>query len=109
MAVTVKSSGTLTADGTEQSLLSTTDSGVYVLAVDLNAMAAGDIVELRIKRKVLSGGTIRVAYFERFHDARPADDKILISVPIAAPYGADFTFKRVSGSGSSYPWSVESI
>lgn len=110
MSLSVAASGTQAATvTTEHTLLSTSTAGTYVLFVDLNALAAGDTIELRIKTKVLGGGTIRPAYFVTYTDARPADDKISISVPIPTDQGADFTLKQTAGTSRSFPWKVVAL
>lgn len=105
---TVKSSGTqtATAGGTIDTLLSTTDAGVYVLTVDLNALADGEIVELRINRKVLTGGTVRTAYPASYTGVAPDDEKVAVSVPIASAFGAVFTLRQLNGTGRAFPWEV---
>lgn len=73
-------------------------------------MASGDVLELRIYQIVLTGGTRRVAYFDRWMDAQPADDQIAISVPISNELtdagSLRFTLKQTAGTGRSYPWKV---
>ncbi len=104
---TAKSSGTQSATiSTEHTLLSTTDAGVYVMEVDTNAMASGDTLELRIKKKVLSGGTVRGGYVVTYSGAQSADDIIKVSVPITTDVGADFTLKQTAGTGRSFPWKI---
>lgn len=107
---TIKSSGTQSASiSTEHSLLDTTDAGVYVFAVDKNAMANDDVVELRIKTKVLSGGTKRVMYKKTYKHAQSVDDLISMSVAVVVPNGAEFTLKQIAGTGRSFPWAIYAL
>ena len=111
MAVTAHASGTQTATiSTEHFLSSPNVAGTFVLVVDANAMAAGDVLELRVYQMVLTGGTARVAYFARFMDAQPADDLIKISVPVsndlAEANALRFSLKQTAGTGRSFPWKV---
>ena len=111
MAVTAQSTGTQTATiGTEHTLLDVAIAGTFTLHVDANAMAAGDIVELRVYQIVLTGGTRRVAYFQVYSGAQPADDLIKISVPISNELtdagSIRFTLKQTAGTGRSFPWKV---
>ena len=55
MVLQVQYSGTLTTDGTEQTLNTSVFVGVHVVQVDLSAMQAGDTVVLRAKTKTLTG------------------------------------------------------
>lgn len=111
MAVTAHASGTQTAViGTEHFLTSPNVAGTFTLHVDVNAMVAGDLLELRIYQMVLTGGTTRVAYFAAFADAQPTDDLIKISVPISNELtdtnALRFSLKQVSGTGRAFPWKV---
>ncbi len=111
MAVTAQGSGTQTATiTTEHTLLDVAVAGTFTFHVDQVNMAAGDIVEFRIYQNVLTGGTRRVAYFQSYFDAQPADDLIKISVPISnelTDAGAlRFTLKQTAGTGRAFPWKV---
>lgn len=111
MAVTAQGSGTQTATiGTEHTLLDVAVAGTFTLHVDVNALAAGDTLELRVYQIVLTGGTRRVAYKEARYNAQPSDDQIVISVPTSnelTDAGAlRFTLKQTAGTGRSFPWKV---
>jgi len=108
---TVAASGTLTAViGTESDLFDTSGPGTFTFDVDPVNMAAGDLVELRVYKMVLTGGTRRVAYLARYWDVQPTDDMIKISVPVSTPLSDSgalrFTLKQVQGTGRNFPWSV---
>lgn len=91
---------------TEHSLLSTALSGVFALDVDLGAMQAGDTVEIRVKKKVRTGGTKRVVYKETYVDAQVEPDTIVSSVPVPGNVEVEFTLKQTAGSARTYPWKV---
>lgn len=85
-------------------------TGVFVFEVDLNAMAAGDIVELRVYIMVLTSGTARVFAVQVFNGEQPTDDKIKVSIPVANQL-TDSTALRVSikqthGVARAMPWKV---
>ena len=113
MTVTAQSSNTLTATGggVEDTLVDVAVAGTFTLHVDTVNMVAGDVVELRIYQMVLTGGTRRVAYWERYDGAQATDDLIKISVPISnelTDAGAlRFTLEQ-SGAGTdkAFPWKV---
>jgi hypothetical protein len=110
LSLAVNASGTQTAViGTEHSLATPTTSGVYVFSVDLANLAAGDILELRLKKKVLTAGTIHVAYLGTVQDAPSTDDQVIISVPIPCPFGCTVTLKQVAGTGRAFDWSLETL
>lgn len=113
MAVTLYASGTLTAAGAgvEDFLSSPNVAGTFTLHVDTVNMVAGDIIELRIYQMVLTGGTQRVAYYQRYEGAQPTDDLIKISVPISNDL-TDTNALRFSltqsgaGTDKAFPWKV---
>lgn len=111
MALTLHASGTQTAVvTTEHSLTTAATAGVYEFFVDPAAMLDGDVLELRIKARVLAAGTVRVVYLATYSGAQPVDDMIKVSVPFAndlVEAGAvDFTLKQTFGTGRNFPWKV---
>lgn len=114
MAVTAHASGTQTATiNTEHTLDDVAVAGVFVLEVDTNAMLSGDVLELRLYAITLTGGTRRVAYYDLYSGAQPADDKIKISVPIPNELtdagSIRATLKQTAGTGRAFPWKVLSL
>lgn len=108
MSVTVESSGTQTATiSTEHSLATPTGAKVYQLIVDLNNLANGDVLELRVKQKVLSAGTVREFLVGTY--ANVQTQKIAASIPVTAPQGAEFTLKQTAGTGRAFDWAVVSL
>lgn len=110
MAVTVNASGTQTATVTTEHTLVTISTAVRVLyTVDVSAMAAADVLELRVKKPVLSGGTARTAVYVMYTDASYVDDALKICIPIvidSVAGNASFTLKQTVGTGRAFPWSV---
>ena len=112
MAVTAMGTpGTQTATiGNEHILLDIATAGTFTLHVDLTNLAATDTVELRIYQKVLTGGTLRVAYYQSFTGVMPTDDRMQISVPISNDLveasSFRFTLKQTAGTGRAFAWKV---
>lgn len=111
MAVTAQGSGTQTATvTTEHTLLDVAVAGTFTLHVDLVNMVAGDVVELRLYQMVLTAGTRRVVYFDRYCDAQFADNLVAVSVPISnelTDAGAvRATLKQTFGTSRNFPWKV---
>lgn len=111
MAVTAQGSGTQTAViSTEHFLTSPNTSGSYTFHVDTVNMVAGDSIELRVYQIVLTGGTTRVAYYQRYDGAQATDDLIKISVPISNELtdtnSLRFSLKQTTGTGREFPWKV---
>lgn len=106
MALVRASDGSQTATlDTEHTLASPTDAGYYQLIVDLNAMAVGDIVILRVKIPARNGGTSRLA-FQGIYGPIPPGSKIAISPPIPVIDASTFTLEQTDGTGRAYPWAV---
>lgn len=108
MAVTQSNSGTQAATiGTEHTLATITTAGVYVLRVDVNALANGDRLVLRGKVRALSGGTTRQAFSAVFEHVQA--DKILDSIPVPVVHELVWTLQQTAGTGRSFDWSVLSL
>lgn len=109
MAIAVSNVGTLTLSGSEQTVGSArTDGKTYVLQLDLNTMAAGDVVEVYVYVKTnTSGGTARLLDKLYFTDAQ--GDPAWQSVPIAAPYSVEFKAKQPTGSARTIEYALFSI
>ena len=111
MAVTVEGSGTQTATiGTEHSLLIDADAKVFIFVVNTTNMANADVLELRIKSKVLSTSTIALAFLATFQNVQA--EPVKMSVPVAGggfTSGTEFTLKQTAGTGRSYEWAVWSV
>lgn len=111
MAVTLFASGTqsTTGGGTEDFLSSPDEAGVFQVFIDLNDMVDGDVIEFFVYKKVLTGGTARVLYWDRREGAQPDTDKIIASVPVsndlAESNAVRFSVKQLTGT-ASLPWAV---
>lgn len=111
MATTLHASGTqaLTVT-TEHAVATAVVAGIFSFHVDLNAMIALDVVELRVYQIVLTGGTKRVLLFGAYYGAQPTDDKIAVSIPIGNDLtdasSLEFTIKQTFGTSRSVPWKV---
>lgn len=101
--------GTQTATvGTEHALgTAITAAGTYVLSVDTANMANGDILELRCKKKVLTGGTEKVYVLGTFRDAQA--DPVKDSIPVVSIYSCSFTLKQVTGTGRAFDWNIQAL
>jgi hypothetical protein len=105
MSWTLDSSGTQTATiGTEHSLATSTSNATFVYEVDLSALAAGEVVELRVKGTTLTGGTAgqmwKGTYTALLVNVREA------SPPVASDISINVTLKQISGTGRSFPWKL---
>lgn len=85
--------------------------GTYVAWIDPNVMAAGDVIELRIYRMVVTGGTRRVVYEQSYKDAQFVDDMLKVSQPVGCPItdaGAyRYTLKQTAGTARAFVYAVD--
>ncbi len=106
-----EASGTQTATvTTEHTLRDVAAAGLYQLVVDLGAMVAGDVVELRCKEALLTSGTLREIIIGIFYGAQPTHAKMAIS-PWLSNINTDsaslrFTLKQTFGTSRDFPWQV---
>lgn len=98
-------SATLT---TEHTLATVTAAGTYQLAVDANALAAGETLTLRIYGKARSADTERLAYKASFA-GEAIDAPLLMSLPVVSPHHAKFTLEQNGGTGRAFPWAVYAL
>ena len=89
---------------TEHTLATITDSGTYVLAVDLANLALGDTVTLRVKTKLTSGDTSQLAYEGIYAHAQTQLN--VYSPPVPSPIEIVCTLQQTSGTGRSFIWAV---
>lgn len=100
-----KTSGDETADGTEETLATITDAGVYQLAIDLSNMADADSIIVRMKIKIRTGSTSLLVHEFVFANAA-GDEKIAISPPLIVPHELICTLEQDAGTNRSYEWAI---
>lgn len=109
--ITAFASGTQTATGASEDFLSSPNvQGKFQLYLDMNAMQANDVLELRVYKMVLTGGTSRVVAVMTYYGVQPTDAKIAISDWIANELtdtnAVRFSLNQTFGTGRAYPWAV---
>jgi hypothetical protein len=102
--VSSASGSQLSVINTEHSLSQKTGIGIYVLVVDTSAMEAGDTVEVRIKTKCISSGTVKIAYLDIYSDVQ--DEPHKYSVPVPVDLEIICTIKQTTGTGKTFPWNL---
>ena len=102
---TSNSNGSQTASiDTEYTLVTITASGTFVLGIDTNAMALGDKLTLKVKLKVRSSGTTRLAYTANYSHVQ--GEQVKLSIPVASTNEIVFTLEQTAGTGRAYPWEI---
>lgn len=105
MGLTAVTSGTQAASvSTEHSLTQQTGIGIYVLEVDTSAMEAGDTLVLRLKTKVLSGGTSKVTQEVTLIGVQAAPHWRSEAIPVDVEIIA--TLLQSAGTARNYPWKL---
>lgn len=89
---------------TEHTLDTETTAGVYVLVVDTNNMALGDVVILRIKTKNQTGSTSRLAYQQVFSHVQIEINKYSPAIPVDTEIIC--TLEQTDGTGRDYDWNL---
>ncbi len=111
MATFAEESGTQTATISTEHVLNGTSpntvDGVYSFWVSTENMVAGDTLELRIKEKVISGGTQLLVSIATISGVQA--DKAWTSPSLILFHGWDFTLKQTAGTGRNFPWSIRKI
>lgn len=92
---------------TEHTLSTQTTAGVYVLAVDLNNLAGGDIVVLRLKTKCKTGSTSRLAFQNIY--ANIQTEKVVYSPAVPIDTEIVATLEQTDGTGRSFDWNLLKI
>lgn len=113
MTWTVDQSGTASISNTTETTLgsSSTSNGTFVLKVDLNALAAGENITVRIYTNILTGGTERVAW-QGTYGALAGTNNMVTQIIMSPPTPSDFSitcklqFVATPAASRSIPWSL---
>lgn len=104
---TAVASGTITTDGTEQTLATITTAGTYQTQVQHNALVgAADAILLRVYGKVLTGDTSLL--MERHVRDGLSDLKVLVTPAMMAIFEYRVTIERIAGTDRALTWSFNS-
>lgn len=94
----------LATDTSYSSADAQTTDGFIQLVLDLSAMAAGDVFELKIYEKVLSSSTQRVSKVVRFANAQA--EPVWFSPGQIMLHGWDYSLKKIAGTDRAIDWSI---
>lgn len=84
-----------------------TTNKTYVLVVDSTNMAIGDILELRVFTKCLTGGTEQLAYAVTYQGAQT--EMMKYSPPVPADISFRATLAQPAGTARAFPWKILSL
>lgn len=94
---------------TEHALATISTAGVFVLDLDVNALAAADVLLVRAKKKVRTGGTTRLLDQWTIGGATPPVEKVFTTYPINSLWELVFTIEWTDGTAGSIPWEVTQV
>jgi|SRR3990167_4281252 len=102
---TSHSDGSLTTTGssTEDTIATITTSGSFVLGLDLNDMVLGDSIVVKVKLKVRSVGTTRLAYAATYKHVQSVP--VVLTIPVASTNEIVFTVTQSAGT-ATIPWEI---
>lgn len=80
---------------------------IVQLFLDVDALQAGDALEIRFKEKVTSAGTQREVECWTLVGEKGA--RAWVSPSFIVGHGWDFTLKQTAGTGRTIPWSVRRV
>lgn len=105
MAASVVTSGSVTTDGTEQTLATITTAGVYQIAVDCDALVgAADWVTVRWYGKARSSDSERL--IDSATRAGTSVSRMLLTYALVSPHHLKVTVQRGGGTDRALPWAV---
>ena len=93
---------TLTADGTEQTVIESTSIGEIEGWIDLANMASGDTVIIKVYAKMKSGGTYRRYDSTTYSDAQT--NPAIHLIKLSAEYGFKVTLQQTAGSYRTFDY-----
>jgi len=94
--------GTLTADGTEQTVIEVTTIGTLEGYIDLANMQAGDSVTIRLYVRLKSGGAYRLYDSATYTDAQTKPALHIVKLPTR--YGIRVTLEQTAGVNRDYDY-----
>ncbi len=110
MAISEHSSGSqaCTLD-TEHTLTGAESTDVIAqLWIDVNPIAAGDVLVIRVKEKCLTGGTQRLVW-EAAVGPTPPTQKMWVSPTMILLHDWDVTLEQTDGTGRTFDWSLRKV
>lgn len=109
MPITQETSGSQTATvGTEHTLATIATAKTFVAYVDCSALAAGEYVELKVRRDVRSADATRTMH-TRIVSWLEAAMTPIIKLPADSGGGGEYvvTLRQLTGTSRAFPWAIE--
>jgi hypothetical protein len=116
MSISVAFSGSESISSTEHSMTTDTagpdvetSDGVFQLFLQLNNIAAGDELQVRIYEKVLSGSTQRIVYQQNLMGPFNTKTYVHAFPALVLMHGWDMTLDLIAGSAFTAYWSIRKV
>lgn len=93
--------------GRHLTVLSPSAAGTYLAEFDTANLVNGEVIEFRVRKKTLTGGTVRDYFVVSYAHAQSSPVKQ--SSPIVAPFGVSVTLAQPIGTARAFDWSVMSL
>lgn len=104
---TLEASGTQAATvGTEHTLATLAVNKSLWPEIDINALVAGEYVEIKVKTKTLSGGVTRTIQSAIFSWLDAGVGSGVSMEPIISDLEYVLSLKQIGGSSRSFPWKI---
>lgn len=104
---TLESSGTQTATlTTEHTLATLAGSKMYQAFIDCVNLVDDEIVTVKIKTKVLSGGVTRTLQSVTYNAQDANINPIMLLAPLLSEQEYVVTLEQNNGTGRSFPWKI---
>ena len=94
--------GTLVADGSEQTVFSSTETGEFSGYIDLSNMVTDDSVTCKCYIRIKSGGEYILETSETYNDAQT--EPALHFPPRQSVYGYKVTLQQTAGTYREFDW-----
>lgn len=98
---------TITTVGTEQTIATITTAKPFQAFVDITALAAGEYVQIKIKRKVLAGGVVGTLFDAIYSWLDALMMPVVMTPALLSTQEYDLTLNQLAGTARSFPWAVE--
>lgn len=107
---TVVGEGTLLADGTVQTVVSSALAATFQFMIRLNNLSgASDSVTIRIRSKIGSSGTMRTVYSQTFSDTQAAPNIVRVGPPLPSGWEYEVTLEQTGGTFRNFDWRLDAI
>lgn len=94
--------GSITANGTEQTVIELSELVTIYGWIDLSSMSSGDTVIIRYYVRIEAGGALRKYAEETFINAQA--NPMIRFPPVTARYGIKITLQQTSGTFKSFKY-----